>query len=724
MHFNKPLLLALLLSLAFWSCRKTPSKDEIKKQNRQKLDILLKSGRQPSAILSSESTPSLSLTSGPVVRQYQAPGSEEITRILYNTSLMESIKHDNLETYALNFLSQLEGILHVTAAELSPAEVFTTQAKSSLLTLNYDRSFEGIPVKNARVTFVFSVVATGEYKLREISNKSYGRISLANAGTPLPSDADLELHTGISGLEVQSSSLAIHPSQTPKGLEFYLAKQWRVKESESGELVNVTIAAGSNEILEAFTNRFFIEHKFTAVSYEENYLEPAKSPGPLAFIPITNNVLTDGNGVADIPAGTNTNQLSLEGDRYKIIDGTNLNVNNIDNLNINNLRPISLTGTTVGAETTFRGNTPVEDQSLTTLRGIQKVQQLARKHLTPEQTPLFGRSIATFVNAPESCNAFYYGDRLQNSHLMVFYSEGNAGNTTCASTGLLADVVAHEWCHALDDFTGPVANNSGVTDPSFSEGIGDICSAYLSGTPGLGAGFFLNNPNALRTVENERSFPGDFEPLFLQNGNPNPNFSPHSNGLIIGGAFWHMRVGLIEKYGPEKGAYLAEELFFKHLLDTPDFLSSYDTLLTLDDDDGNPATQSPNHCIINEAFARHGLAEEEPNCSDDPVLPKGIPANFELFFGVEQDANGIDKWVGSAAVSEEVAQIEVCIGGPDLCLSPAAVTIKVPHSGQQGGRDYFKSVVPALLEPYTEITLIATHYYGNKSYRNYITSPK
>ncbi|MFK7822581.1 MAG: hypothetical protein AB8G05_00365 [Oligoflexales bacterium] len=713
MFCNKIFILVLILGINSWSCRKTQTREEIKQENREKLYKLLKGGKQPASFLGKESTPSLSLASGPVVRQYQATGSEEISRILYNTNLMEKIKHSNLETYALNFLDQLEDILHVSSADLSPADVFTTQAKADLLTLNFKRSFQGTRVKNALVTFIFTKVDDREYKLREIKNKSYGRISLENVGTTLPTDTNLELYTGISGLKIESSSLAIHPSQTGEGIKFYLAKQWLAQEPVSGQLISVTIAAGSNDILEAYGNRFSVDHQFLSVTYKENYLEPAKSPSPLAFIPVINpNILTDGNGFADIPAGSDPSQLVLEGERFKMMDGSNLPIDNdgdvtLRGVDIDGTPALTLTGETEGNTTTFTANSIIEEQSLTTLRGVQAMQQLVRKHLTSEQTALLDRSITTFLNAPDSCNAFYSGNRFVDVHAMVFFRVGNG----CGSTGLLADVVAHEWCHALDDFTGPMEDNSRITQGSFSEGIGDICSAYLTGNPTLGEGFNLNNPNALRTVENERFFPDDF----------NEGGSPHSNGQIIGGAFWHLRVGLIAKHGPEKGPHIAESLFFRHLLNTPDFQSSYDEVLTLDDDDGNPATPSPNYCVINKAFARHGLAVEELDCEDDPLMPKSIPANLDLYFGVEADEAGALKWVGSG---EEVAQIELCMGGPDICLVPGAQTTVLPHSGKLDGRDYFTSVVPAILMPYSEITLIATHYYGKKTYRNYITSPK
>lgn len=710
-------LIFFALSLHHWSCRNAPSKDEIKAENREKISILLKTGQQPASIISKESMPDLRLTNDPIVRQYRTIGSKELSRILYNTELMDKVHYDKLDGYSMEFVARIEHTLHVSPKDLRPAKVYETRAKDDLLILNYERTHEDLLIKNALLSLMFTHVGNDHYKLMGIRNNTYGAITIENPDANMPQDEDLELYTGLAGLEIESSFSYIFPRLEDGDMKFYLAKQWRVIVPETGELLSISLAAGTFEPLEAFSNRFF-QHKFQVLSYKKNYLEPAKTPSPLAFVPVTEDgVLTDGDGFADIAPGSDPDTLRLVGERFKIIDGTNLDLSNqgLGALNTRLFPSIELEGQTIGKVTTFSASNTVEDQGLTTLSGIQQIQALVRKHLTPQQTALLNTPIATFVNAPSSCNAFYSGDRQQNRHFMVFFSEGDSDNTTCSSTGMLADVVAHEWCHALDDFTGPLANSGGVTDPSFSEGIGDICSAYVSGNPNLGSGFFLNNPEAIRTVENNRSYPDDFIPL------SSPNFSPHLNGQIIGGAFWDLRKALIEKYGPEKGAFTAESLFFKHLLDTPRFLESYNSLLILDDDDNNPATRSPNFCLINRVFALRGLAEAQDNCSDDPVTAKSLPANFDLNIGVEADGTGIYKWIGSG---KGIAHIELCMGGPDLCLGPSAKTIDLPHSGILEGRDYFTSRVPAILLPHQEITLIATHYYGNKSYRTYVTSPK
>ena len=49
--------------------------------------------------------------------------------------------------------------------------------------------------------------------------------------------------------------------------------------------------------------------------------------------------------------------------------------------------------------------------------------------------------------------------------LSIFYS----GNDRCANTGLIADVIYHEWGHGLD------ANTGGIHDGAFSEGLGTLC---------------------------------------------------------------------------------------------------------------------------------------------------------------------------------------------------------------------------------------------------------
>ena len=87
---------------------------------------------------------------------------------------------------------------------------------------------------------------------------------------------------------------------------------------------------------------------------------------------------------------------------------------------------------------------------------------------------------------------------------------------------------------------------------------------------------------------------------------------------------------------------------------TDTYLESYNNLLLLDDDDGNPSTPSPHRCLINEAFAKRGLASEL-NCEDKKhSLPQ---VDSDLNLGIyDIDSNRVSL-VGSAEKKVDLASV-------------------------------------------------------------------
>ena len=72
----------------------------------------------------------------------------------------------------------------------------------------------------------------------------------------------------------------------------------------------------------------------------------------------------------------------------------------------------------------------------------------------------------TVVNLRDTCNAVYTGSGVN------FYRSGNG----CNNTGMIADVVYHEWGHGLDDHTRP-------GDASTGEGTADVVSMMMTHSP-------------------------------------------------------------------------------------------------------------------------------------------------------------------------------------------------------------------------------------------------
>jgi hypothetical protein len=338
-----------------------------------------------------------------------------------------------------------------------------------------------------------------------------------------------------------------------------------------------------------------------------------------------------------------------------------------------------------------------------------RINRFVRRHYKDSDTPFLSSPITIVVNrdttqsqdnngnvvqVPFVCNAFYNGS-------ISMAKEGSSGNVTCANMSLINDVLYHEWGHGLDNFTG---RTGGITDGAFSEGIGDIVASYYVDSSNMASGFFINNTTGIRQLDNEFKYPDE---------GPDKGAARevHDEGRIIGGAFWHLREALIKRYGQSGGAYQAEKLFYNHLLVADAYLESYDIVVLLDDDDNNPATKSPNYCLINEAFSRHGLAEAEENCTDTPQSAETPPFNKTMFLGIaSEDGKGAVLMISAEA---ETSRVQICQGEWKKCLEDKQVDIRFKSSGQVGDRELFLAVKPVKFQEHETMTLIARDLYGN-----------
>lgn len=195
------------------------------------------------------------------------------------------------------------------------------------------------------------------------------------------------------------------------------------------------------------------------------------------------------------------------------------------------------------------------------------------------------RQLTANVNLTQTCNAHWDGSTIN------FYSGGGG----CANTGLIADVVYHEWGHGLDDNTG------GIEDGAFSEGFGDIMSLAETGSNVLGVGFRLDG-SPVRDLEPNKVYPRD------------ANTEVHSEGLIIGSTFYDLFKLLRETYGEEAARAKLRRLALKVILTASRYTDVYEALLVIDDDNGNLNDKTPNYCAINKSFAEHGLATADQAC--------------------------------------------------------------------------------------------------------------
>ncbi len=199
------------------------------------------------------------------------------------------------------------------------------------------------------------------------------------------------------------------------------------------------------------------------------------------------------------------------------------------------------------------------------------------------------------INLTRTCNAHWDGSSIN------LYS----GDERCANTGLISDVVYHEWGHGLH------ANAGGIQDYAFSEGFGDIVSMAMTHSSQLGIGFFAQSGKPVRNLEEMKVYPRDRGEV-------------HAEGMIIGSTFWEVFVALSAKYGEDKAAEMLKNYAFKMIFTCRTYLDVYAALLVIDAQTPNLLEETPNLCLLNPIFVRHGLAKEDARCTSS-ATPAPIP---------------------------------------------------------------------------------------------------
>lgn len=210
--------------------------------------------------------------------------------------------------------------------------------------------------------------------------------------------------------------------------------------------------------------------------------------------------------------------------------------------------------------------------------------RIAAQYIT---TPWFNVPLASHTNLARSCNA-HWDTRVSTIN---FYS----GNHQCANTGLISDIIYHEWGHGLDAKTG------GILDGAYSEGFGDIMSVLITKSPIIGIGFGLNG-RVVRDLEPDKIYPQD------------ARGGVHAEGQVIGSTFWDLFTEFKKYYTEDEALHILRKYAFQMIFTAEKYTDVYDALLVIDDNDGDLTNSTPNFCLINEPFSKHGLANFERRC--------------------------------------------------------------------------------------------------------------
>ena len=253
-----------------------------------------------------------------------------------------------------------------------------------------------------------------------------------------------------------------------------------------------------------------------------------------------------------------------------------------------------------------------DDAQLNTYVATNIVKEYVRANVDPEM-PTLDDSMTANVNIAQACNAFFDGETIN----FFFASQ------MCENTGLLADVVFHEFGHNLH--SKEVIEGVGAFDGAMSEGASDFLAASITNDSGMGRGFFYTNEplRELNPIGSEPTFPRDIGEI-------------HKTGIIYGGVFWDLRTTLIAEKGEAAGVALVNKLYLATLRRAINIPSSLIETLAADDDDGNLENGTPNECAIRGAFGRHGL-----RTATGAILAPGALNEHALATVVRADLDGL-----------------------------------------------------------------------------------
>ncbi len=452
-----------------------------------------------------------------------------------------------------------------------------------------------------------------------IAAEAFPHVSVAPLDHMLSKTASADLalaqHKGANLLTI--GPLVIVPSEVGQTLSYQLAR--RVELGDGGRSHELYIGAGNGVILR---QRPLHEEGSTTIvakapvrSWHLGYQNFSLPP---TTVTIAGQSQTSGaDGSVQFSGDSATASFSLDGPHARVINEGGSNY-------------VQTASLSTGVELVWRANdNEFEDAQLSAFVHVQEAKEFARS-IDPNLAWL-DEQMNLYVNEDGTCNAY------SNHNDLHFYRAGGS----CGNTARIPDVVYHEFGHSV--YHAIRIEGIGQWTRSYTEGLADFYAVSMTGDPAWGDGF-ANQNGPWRHCD----------PLGTEKHWPEDTGNYYEDGIIYCGAMFDLRKSLIAKMGDEAGAIKSNRLFFDSARTLRDIPSSYVELLAADDDDGNLANGTPNGCLIQQAFALHGLADPdyefepsvlEPELEGEQVLFRlSIPAacagqsawtNLEMHYQVE-----------------------------------------------------------------------------------------
>ncbi len=254
---------------------------------------------------------------------------------------------------------------------------------------------------------------------------------------------------------------------------------------------------------------------------------------------------------------------------------------------------------------------PQNDAQVVAYLAINTVKDFVRTNVDA-QMPTLDATITANVNLDQSCNAFFDGTTVN------FFQS----STECQNTGLINDVMFHEFGHDLHEHE--IIPGVGLFDGAMSEGAADTLAVNITNDSGLGRGFYYTDAplRELNPPDSEATYPRDLGDI-------------DTTGLIFGGTWWDLRASLLDAFGSDAGEALTLSLYVGALRRSVDIPSSLIETLATDDDDGDLSNGTPHECFIRDAYALHGMHTATgtvagPSLLDGPFAEDSTVVRVEL----------------------------------------------------------------------------------------------
>lgn len=472
---------------------------------------------------------------------------------------------------ALRFVDEHPELFNGISSKDLVLNTDATLLDKDLQLLKFGLAKDGLKVQDANVDFRFK-----RGKLVQVVNESFAEAQ--NDGRPGLAGLERSVERALNASRVTPTGERYRVRATKKGYELVRVAQFDAVTSADTYAVQVEAATG--RIFEIRPRKFMLDGSATGQVHNRYYGEPLVMR-PLSHLTLKyagGSVTTDGQGLfRDAPENSQPAIEGLEGPRIRVTPETGAalaatGVPARDNWNV--------VYTKNGTEAANADKTVAQAMIF---YHINKEVDVAKKYIS---NPWLDQQLQANANLSQTCNAYWDG-----SSINLFSAGGG-----CANTGLISDVLYHEWGHGLD------ANTGGIEDGAYSEGFGDAMSMVMTQSEILGIGF-MDNGDPVRELETDKIYPQD------------GNTEVHAEGLIIASTYWDLFKALRDQYGATAASDKLANFALKGIIAASRYTDAYDALLVIDDDDTDPSNGTPNFCLVNKVFAQHGLATADEGCN-------------------------------------------------------------------------------------------------------------